>query len=509
MEEVVVTGTRVEEPIRNIPKNVTVITREDIEQAPSNNVVDLLAREANVNLRSFFGNDKQAGVDIRGMGDTFVSNVIVMVDGYRLNPPDLAGPDFSTIPLDNIERIEILRGAGAVLYGDGAVGGVINIITRKGEKKPEGKFYGSYGSFETIDGRALYGGRVKRLSFNVNAGYYDSNGYRENGFFDKKDAGTRLQYDLTDAIALLLNASYHDDEYGLPGPVNREDKDDKDARRATMRPDDGGETEDGRAMGGVRIDLGRWGNAEIHRGYRSRDNHYVQGFNPLLPRSEQTDHIDEDTRMFDMTYFKDYRLWERDHRIKVGFDHFKTEYYREELSRNSRENSEIKRRGVFAMNRWSLLENLTFDVGYRYHWFDGIFRNDQRQRFGTDRIWVNGIPFQRKWHNDSYDIGLLYSINENHSIFGNYATSFRTPNADEFALADNDLRPQEGKHMDIGSRHLLLDICELSVTLFQMEITDEIYYGEDPTTGIAVNRNFDEKTIRRGLEADIKIYPID
>jgi iron complex outermembrane receptor protein len=137
LEEIVVTATREEDEIRKTPKNVTVITSEDIEQASSNNIVDLLARESNVNLRSFFGHDKGAGVDIRGMGDTYVSNVVVVVDGFRLNSPDLSGPDFSSIPLDQIERIEIVRGAGSVLYGDGAVGGVVNIITKKGAQEPE------------------------------------------------------------------------------------------------------------------------------------------------------------------------------------------------------------------------------------------------------------------------------------------------------------------------------------------------------------------------------------
>jgi iron complex outermembrane receptor protein len=91
LEEIVVTATRIEEPIQNVPRNVTVITSEDIEQASSNNVVDLLARETNLNLLSLFGNDKGAVVDIRGMGQTSGSNVVVMVDGFRLNPPDMAG----------------------------------------------------------------------------------------------------------------------------------------------------------------------------------------------------------------------------------------------------------------------------------------------------------------------------------------------------------------------------------------------------------------------------------
>ncbi|RLB01803.1 MAG: hypothetical protein DRG59_13545, partial [Deltaproteobacteria bacterium] len=127
MDEMVITATREPDIIKKVPKNVSVITAEDIAMAPSNSIVDLLSREASLNLRSMFGNDKKAGLDIRGMGDTYVSNVIVMVDGFKLNPPDMAGADFSTIPLDQVERIEIVRGAGSVLYGNGAVGGVINI----------------------------------------------------------------------------------------------------------------------------------------------------------------------------------------------------------------------------------------------------------------------------------------------------------------------------------------------------------------------------------------------
>ena len=113
LDEVVVTGSR-PESVWQQPRSVAVITRADIERGTSGNLVDLLAREANVNLRSFFGNDKSAGVDIRGMGDTFVSNVLVLVDGVRINASDLSGADFASIPLDQIERVEIVRGANAV-----------------------------------------------------------------------------------------------------------------------------------------------------------------------------------------------------------------------------------------------------------------------------------------------------------------------------------------------------------------------------------------------------------
>jgi len=94
-------------------------------------------------------------------------------------------------------------------------------------------------------------------------------------------------------------------------------------------------------------------------------------------------------------------------------------------------------------------------------------------------------------------------------LFASHATSYRIPNVDEFALSDNDLHPQKSRHYDAGVRLKMEYIAELSLTLFDMTTTDEIYYGEDPDTGTSVNRNYDEKTQRRGVETQIKIYPSD
>src|SRR4030043_232451 len=119
---------------KTTPANVTVITREEIEKSNSQTVIDLVRTEVGVVVRDYYGTGKTASVDIRGFGETGPLNTLVLVDGRRVNEIDLSGVDWTQIPLDQIERIEILRGPGSVLYGDNAVGGVINIITRKPEK---------------------------------------------------------------------------------------------------------------------------------------------------------------------------------------------------------------------------------------------------------------------------------------------------------------------------------------------------------------------------------------
>ena len=88
-------------------------------------------------------------MDIRGFGETGPLNTLVLVDGRRVNEIDLSGVDWTQIPLDQVERIEIVRGSGSVLYGDNAVGGVINIITKKPEKPLSARVEGVIGSYHS------------------------------------------------------------------------------------------------------------------------------------------------------------------------------------------------------------------------------------------------------------------------------------------------------------------------------------------------------------------------
>ena len=133
----IVTGTRIESGIPGA--SVSIISKEDIENAPTTDLSTLLGQQSGVQMRDLFGgiNGVQATVDVRGFGTVGTQNSLILIDGRRLNDIDLAAVDFGKIPLDSIERIEVIKGnAGSVLYGDGAVGGVINIITKPLLQKP-------------------------------------------------------------------------------------------------------------------------------------------------------------------------------------------------------------------------------------------------------------------------------------------------------------------------------------------------------------------------------------
>src|SRR5262245_39993901 len=182
----------------------SVITAEEIAHSPSNNLPDILGQVPGIQLTTLFGipvNGAKTSVDLRGFGAFATSNTLILVNGRRLNDVDMAQVDLSTIPLPSIERIEITRGnSGAVLYGDNAIGGVINIVLKNGVAGPPAaiRAEAGVGSFNT---------RLGNLSMSTNYGPWStsfygnaikSDGYRENNAYDQRNGVGNLNYTTAD-----------------------------------------------------------------------------------------------------------------------------------------------------------------------------------------------------------------------------------------------------------------------------------------------------------------------
>ena len=133
LDEIVVTASRTESPLREAPANVTIVTAAQIRDSGAQTVADALEREPGVFPQNYLGNPKTANIDIRGYGEAAPQNVLVLVNGRRVNSPDLSGADLSLIPVDAIERIEVYRGPASALFGDNAAAGVVNIILKAGK----------------------------------------------------------------------------------------------------------------------------------------------------------------------------------------------------------------------------------------------------------------------------------------------------------------------------------------------------------------------------------------
>lgn len=166
VEEIVVIATRIETPVREVGSSVTVISGEELAKTGEIFLGDALRTVPGLDVVRSGGPGQQTSVFLRGSksGDT-----LVLIDGVVANDP--ISPDrtfdFANLTVDHIERVEILRGPQGTLYGSDAIGGVIQITTKKGEGAPALTVHGEYGSFETKRGRVDLGGAIHRLSYSL------------------------------------------------------------------------------------------------------------------------------------------------------------------------------------------------------------------------------------------------------------------------------------------------------------------------------------------------------
>lgn len=171
---VVITGSRIEQPLSQALTSVSVITRQEIEKSQSPTLADLLQGEAGFEFGRNGGPGTTTSFFLRGQNSI---NAVVMIDGVRSQVDSLGSLQVLDVPLSQIERIELLRGNASALYGDAAIGGVINITTRNGKGAPAAYGSMSYGSRNSLDASVGYGGKSEDYRFNVQAGIKKTDGF--------------------------------------------------------------------------------------------------------------------------------------------------------------------------------------------------------------------------------------------------------------------------------------------------------------------------------------------
>lgn len=215
---VLVSAARTEQSSLTTPASITIIDRQQIEASGARHVVEVLRGQGSVQLNDFYGDGSRASVGMRGFGETASSNTLVLIDGRRLNNPDIAAPDLNSIALDDVERIEIVQGSAGVLFGDQAVGGVINIITRKpGALRHSLQL--SAGSYDTV---AFHGMTTQALdngfNYRVSLDARESDNYRDHNEASYLNGFTRLGYEYASG-SVFAELQYIDDELDTPGTL--------------------------------------------------------------------------------------------------------------------------------------------------------------------------------------------------------------------------------------------------------------------------------------------------
>jgi vitamin B12 transporter len=174
LKDVIVVASRVAQSPENVIGDVTVINREEIERAGQSTFIELLQAQPGIEISSKGGAGQQSSVFLRG---TNSNQVVVLIDGIRIGSATSGSTAFANLPLAQIERIEILRGPATSLYGQDAVGGVIQIFTKQGEGSPQFNAAVGYGSYNTDKLAAGFGGNIKNTQFSLAVSQMHTKGF--------------------------------------------------------------------------------------------------------------------------------------------------------------------------------------------------------------------------------------------------------------------------------------------------------------------------------------------
>lgn len=174
LNDIVVTASRLPQTREALIADVTVIDAEEIQRAGQSTLVELLQRQSSIEVTNNGGPGKSSGIFIRG---TNSSHVVLMIDGVRIQSVTTGAPTFENLPTELIDRIEILRGPASSLYGPDAIGGVIQVFTKKGQAGFKPSFNLGYGSYDTKIASGSINGKLNDTSYALSASATDIGGF--------------------------------------------------------------------------------------------------------------------------------------------------------------------------------------------------------------------------------------------------------------------------------------------------------------------------------------------
>ncbi|MDD5005645.1 MAG: TonB-dependent receptor [Candidatus Omnitrophica bacterium] len=506
LQKIIITPNRFSQKFQNSTGEISIITKEDIENSGAEILLDVFRTIKGVVVRDYYGNGARSSIDIRGFGEASNSNTLVLVDGRRVNTPDLSGVDWMQIPLDRVERIEILHGGtGSVLYGDNAVGGVVNIITKSGKtQKPKFSVYNSAGSYNMNKQSISCDGATENLSYSFTSSHFDTNGYRQNSEYRSSDFGAKLKYNLNSSLSLKLNSNYHEADLGLPGPLNKEEFATLSRRdsKASERDNNVGEKDYYTTVGleGITFNSGIL-NVDFSFRRRTSVSYWPNWWTPTISDTLI------DTFSLTPNYTCTLDIFGKPNKLIVGMDFYKTDTklndYDTQTDTKSKDNDIDKNSlGVYASDSFNMTDKLSLEVGFRQEYIE----------YGFNYVDLTGtysnICTEEKRKEEAYKAGLVYVLNPDTQLFCNASKNFRSPLTDEFLYymsvapwdrqLNTGLSTQTAFGFDAGLRHAFNQYLRMDFTMFNMDIDNEIYY--DPVT--FKNDNY-EKTRHQGLNLQV------
>ncbi len=476
---VVVSAARTEQSTLTTPASITVITREQIEASGARHINEVLRGQGGVQINDLYGDGSRATVDMRGFGDTAGSNTLILVDGRRLNNPDIAAPDLNSIALEDVERIEIVQGSAGVLFGDQAVGGVINVITRKpGALRHTLKL--SAGSYNTLQLHAMTSQALDSgLNYLLSLDARESDNYRDHNEASYLNGFGKLGYEY-ETGSVFGELQYINDELNTPGTLFA---DEVSADRRQVSPvyaDDFSNAKTAIARVGLVQQLSDKWSLEAELTGRDTNGEF------RLTSIDGT----QDRRVVELTpRFIGFVPAINNTMLTLGADAVDSEY-KLTTSFGDQVNDQLQS-SVYAQAVIPATEVLDITLGVRY----AEVENDL-QDTGTFATYPAGIQIDDDVTVGTF--GLAIKATENWRVLFRADQNYRFAKVDEYLQPVDQviLKTQEGLSVETGVEWASgSDTAKLLV--YQLDLDDEIAY--DPNAGLfGANINLD-KTRRKGV----------
>ncbi len=482
------TATRFQDLQQSLPVGVTVITEADIRNSTAGSVPDLLRQVPGIQVRDVVGSPNQQ-VDMRGFGAFGDQNTLVLLDGQRISENEQTSVNWSAIPLSSIERIEIMRGSGAVLYGGGATGGTINVITRSPQKNTRSGYASAgYGSYNTGDYRAGLNLASENTGLVVHAGQIESDNYRDGNRLRQQNAQADLRY-MGERLTLYAKFGGDGQQLRLPNAISE-------AQIAVNRRQAGNPLGSYSDMSGGYANLGgefKSGDAEfaLNAGYRGRETNSAMFLTTktsvtvksLTPRVKLPFSIAGMSHT--LVAGADLEDWASDGTALENPAFFAT---------LKRPLSTQRNRALYFQDSVAFSPATVVSAGMRLH----------RATYATTDI-ASSTSGASERDLRAFEVLARHRFEVPVSIYGKFGNSFRVPNVnDNYSLFTGtiaQLEPQTSHDREVGTE-FKVGSGNYRLALYQMDLNNEIHFN--PVTFTNVNLS---PTQRRGLEVEGKWQP--
>ncbi|MFT6256061.1 MULTISPECIES: TonB-dependent receptor [unclassified Shewanella] len=460
-ETIVVIGRNAAKPL-NIAANVNVIDAADIQMSGATNLTDLLRGQSGIQVSD---NNSGSVFSMRGFSASqAANNTLILVDGRRLNNIDIAAPSIESIPINLVERIEILSGSAGVLYGDQAVGGVINIIT-KAPTETGGGLQVSGGSFDTYEAKGDISGAINDAwRYFLAASYNESDNYRDNNDNETSSILGRLQYQ-TDTEDFYVEVNHFDNDRQAPGALTLAQYEADPRQVASF------------SEGEFSHEI----TTALRSGYQYQlNNIWALGADLTYSDTSTTSllfggagRIERDLLSFSPKATANYHLEHGDLNFVAGIDVSKGEADFDTLY--TQRNNEQTQKSAYVQASVPITPTLSYVVGGRY--------SEVTDDLYDQLLYPNRIEIDNDAH--ALELGLNFRPSSEHRFYVRANDNFRFAKVDEQAYTPLDvqgLNPQTGRSYEAGW-DFTTTTQTLKINAYQLELEDEIVYEGGRTDG--------------------------